>query len=173
MSPDGNCYRCSRPISRAEVEDGLVIRAERGLICADCIARERQRRAALRLAEAGKSLKIQSAGPSPEVRPDPEDEEEPQEDEKEERPPARERLYEDDPEAILLRILDELKPIRQAVYYHHSSLWNVLGGVIQIFAVALMGLAVVRWDSPGGPTDFLLLAVLVQLLAFTCFVNGK
>lgn len=189
MNADSRCYRCSRVISRAELEDGLVIETDLGLICADCITRERAKKDAPSLSGPRMSYvpaeETDDEGYPTEDEPgdayeedEDEDDGENQEDAGDEEVPedqnAREedeRLYEDDPEAILLRILEELKPIRQAVYYHNTSMWNVLGGVVQIFAISLVALAVLSWSA--GPTDFLLLAVFAQLLAFTCFHNGK
>ena len=77
----------------------------------------------------------------------------------------------DDPVQLLKEIRNELKPITQAVLYERASVWNLLGAIGQIFALALLLVAVIEWSVASSTV--LLAAILVQLMTLTCFLRGK
>lgn len=76
-----------------------------------------------------------------------------------------------DPFGLLEDIRRQVGQIRQSVAFESTSAWNVFGAVAQTFALAALLFAGVTWAS--GPMDMLLVAILLQLMALTFFLNGK
>lgn len=175
------CARCARTISSAEMEDGLVVETERGFFCAECAqyvkssspapaqvdapARPAQREPAGEVV----AEPVPHSGSKPTVAPGSTVGREESSDEA-----ASEKTEEavpDDPVQLLKEIRNELKPITQAVLYERASVWNLLGAIGQIFALALLLVAVIEWSVAS--TTVLLAAILVQLMTLTCFLRGK
>ena len=95
----------------------------------------------------------------------------------EEAPVPRTPPDEDDPIVLMQRILDELKPIRRAIMYEKTSIWNTLGVVAQIFALAVVLFFLSEWagdsEQAGERLELLLLAIFLQLATLTFFLRGK
>ena len=157
---DARCVRCGRTISRDEMEDGLVVETENGFYCSDCVAHLQgaQGPATDVPLRAGEEEDIEQPVPPPTASPAA-------------APLAGpETSDEDDPIVILRSILAEVKPIHRAIMYEKASVWNVLGGIAQIFALGAV-LLLPRWSDQWE--GLLLLACFLQLLALTFFVKGK
>jgi hypothetical protein len=189
MATQKHCVICRRILTSADLEDGLVVHSEAGLVCADCVPQMER--------------KLREAAPSPGAT----------RDWKENEPagfrggnamkrpneaksgqdiypthsmakgiyptPVEKLLSQSEPllgakaksdDSSADEILDELRSINRALVFERSSVWNVLGGVAQVFVPAIVALAAMNWDQP---TNMLLLAVLVQLIALTFFVKGR
>ena len=190
MNPT-RCARCARTITPDEFEDGLVVETERGFYCGDCAVHA----PAYDDAPTPPRPKARPAGGADqpgarrrfagEVGDDAEQEEQDEQDEREgpeeyEEPgpadapveaPRPAPQQDDDPVALLRSILDELRAVSQALMYEKSSVWNTLGTVAQVFALATLLLAIARWAA--APLDALLLAIFLQAAALTFFVKGK
>jgi hypothetical protein len=140
------------------MEDGLVVETERGFFCAEC----------------ARYVKASSGLPNVETPADEETAEEKLAETAEpsgDTTPERQEELPEDPVQLLKEIRNDLKPISRAVLYEKASVWNLIGGVGQIFALALLVLAVIEWSEASG--DILLAAILVQLMTLTCFLRGK
>jgi hypothetical protein len=161
------CARCSRGISEAELEDGLVVETEKGFFCADCATYVKEPPAPREESETAEVQREIRSIPS-ERGGGPVTEQAAARDLKEEEQPAPQ---EDDPLLLLQQILNELKPISRAVLYEKASVWNLLGGMGQIFALALVLVAVIHWGS--HTMNILLAAIALQLMTLTCFLRGK
>lgn len=175
------CARCGRTITAQEMEDGLVVRTERGLYCGDC---------AVYVTDHDWTKELRPAAPeggeTDEPRPrryvgvvgDEADEQEEASPQAPSKPPVSPSPVqstagpaEDDPVVLLRSILEELRSVGRAVLYERTSVWNTLGAVAQIFALAVMLFVFARWK--GEPDELLLLATFLQLAALTFFVKGK
>jgi len=184
------CARCGRTIGPAEMEEGLVIEARDGYYCGDCVpyvhdkadwAADLAPRSASALPRhpprrPEMQMKEESAADTPPLeRPEPASS--PAEPAAPEAPGvaptprAATSEAEEDPIILMQRILDELKPISRAIMYEKTSIWNTLGGVAQIFALAVILFVLTEWT--GEPLELLLLAVFLQLATLTFFVKGK
>ena len=151
------CTRCGRTITDDEMEDGLVVETEKGLFCSECVPH------------------IQDSA-TPKERPAPDPTPPAADPAPAPRPAARPVLRgdsdeEDDPVDLLKRILDEVKPINRSIMYERASVWNVLGGVTQIFAFAALLFCFTQWEK--APEPWLLLALVLQAATLTFFVKGK
>ncbi len=74
----------------------------------------------------------------------------------------------DDSSLVLEHILKELKSINRAVTFEEASIWNILGAMVQCFALAALTFAYLKGGHWTADT-MLLLAVLLQLMALTFF----
>jgi len=184
------CARCGRTIGPAEMEEGLVIEARDGYYCGECVPyvhdkadwaadlaprtlasspRHTPRPPEMQMTEEPAAAASPPERPAPASRPV-----EPAEPEAPGGAPtsgAATSEQEDDPIILMQRILDELKPISRAVMYEKTSIWNTLGGVAQIFALAVILFVLTEWT--GEPLELLLLAVFLQLATLTFFLKGK
>lgn len=181
------CARCARTISSAEMEDGLVVETERGFFCAECAQYVKSSSPAPTQVEApARPVKREQAGEAcPPWRagaePVPQSGSKPtvapgstvgrEESSDEAASEKKEEAVPDDPAQLLKEIRNELKPITQAVLYEKASVWNLLGAIGQIFALALLLVAVIEWSVVSRTV--LLAAILVQLMTLTCFLRGK
>lgn len=174
---DVQCVRCGRTIAPEEMENGLVLETEKGFYCSDCIsyvegvrpdAESRagpvtgpeESSAAAGLEGAQRAQPLREVGSA--------------------RRSGGEDIghgadetqsIEDDPVSLLQHILNEVKPIRRAIMYEKSSVWNVLGGIAQVFALGTVLIILVRWNEQAD--SLLLLACFLQLLTITFFLKGK
>jgi len=168
------CARCARTISGSEMEDGLVVETERGFFCAECARYVKGASPpkpsgafAESSADRGAAEAVEQTTTAPEEAGDTAPE-------SEEAPPsaqASEEQAADEPLVLLREVRSELKSISRAILYEKASIWNLLGGIGQIFALALLLAAVIMWSAAS--TTLLLAAILVQLMTLTCFLRGK
>ena len=147
------CARCGRTITEADMENGLVAETEKGILCADCAPY------ALKSAPAMEPPAETPPAPPPPEQPEKEPDE------------ATQPREEEDPIILLRTILNELRPISRAILYEKSSVWNVFGGILQVFVLALLVLAAVRWDATQ--VKIVLFALLLQLMTLTFFLKGR
>jgi hypothetical protein len=162
------CAWCGRSIGPGDREQGRV-HTEDGLLCGECTAKYfaglRESRPAKPQAGSGASPEeparegdSEAGEPGADAGPRPEEEPEEEPDER-------------DPFAMLEEIRREVSEIRQSIVFDKVSLWNTLGAIAQALAVGALVAAVAHWT--GGPTDLLLVGVLLQTMALACFVRGK
>lgn len=175
----GECAWCGRPIERGGRKSGPCVNTDQGMICAECMpayfaslgSPDKQRPPVLKAVprppippETHAQANLCDVTPAPETPPAAPPTPTPPSP-----PPAQPA------DGNATRILDEmrqdLKDIRQSLMFERASLWNVLGGVAQCFAVASVGVAAVQWGN--GATDFLILGLLLQVMALTFFVKNK
>ena len=75
----------------------------------------------------------------------------------------------------LIEMLDNIRreasSIRRSILFEKSSIWNVLGAVVQCFAVGAFVVACARWSQ--DPAPLLLVAVLLQVMTLTFYFHGK
>ena len=162
------CVRCRRSLSEKEVQEGLVLSTDEGLICDRCISVVQDE---LEMERSGGEVEVAEEedeedegerGEYPEAGPD---EEKGEEEEQEEGP------EEEGPIILLDEIHRDVRRIYRLMQFEKSSLWTVFGAVAQCFALGMLFMAAAYWTTRGN--DLLLLAVVVQLMALTFFVKGK
>ena len=139
------CTHCRRTITASELERGLFVEAEQGIICANC-------------AQKLDEMEIEQLIGGP-VKPEP-------------TPgapapaPADERQI-----SHLSTIQEQLERIQRTVMFEKSSPWNVLAAVTQCLAVGVLAAAAFRWLD--DPVSLLLVALVFQVMALTFFIKGK
>ena len=168
----GECAWCGRPIQRGGRNSGPCVNTDQGMICAECMpayfaslsSPDKPRPPVLKaVAHPAKPPQPPPPKPPPEAPPQPET--------PTPAPPPPAQPVDGNATRILEEIRKDLHDIRQSLTFERASLWNVLGGVAQCFAVATLGMAAVRWGD--GSTDFLILGLLLQVMALTFFVKNK
>jgi hypothetical protein len=87
--------------------------------------------------------------------------------------PPREEALPGDLARRLDELLQEVRAISRELLYERSSIWNVFGGIAQVFALGVLALAAARWEGAEKGAPLLILALLLQVMALTFFVNGK
>ncbi len=140
------CINCRRTIPEIEIQRGLYVGADRGLLCATC---------AQRLDEAVEAVVPKPAAPA-------EASEEPR------RPSAEQNENAAD---LLSGIRQQLEAIQRILMFEKSSAWNVLGGVAQCLALGMLLTGVFRWLE--DPLSLLVVALVFQVMALTFLVKGK
>jgi hypothetical protein len=173
------CVRCGRTVTPNQVKEGEAIETARGTFCPLCAPRAKS------LSGPALSSPLATpAAPVPEPVPLGLGDEAPHENVNTEEQPAAPPPVQEPPapplpdaridaiSELLQRILTEVTPISRSMLYEKASIWNLLGAVGQILSLTLLLVAVVVWQS-SGPTNILLVAILVQLMTLTCFLRGK
>jgi len=166
------CARCRRSLSKKDLEEGLVLQTEEGLVCDRCIREQdvarsdeeepARREAANALAE---SDSVEAPSAEEEAREWPAGSAAESDVEEERGEQAGEPLE------ILEQIRRDVRAISRALTFEKASGWNVLGGVTQCFALGAVLIAFISWGGAGR--DLLLLAVFLQVMALTFLVMGK
>ena len=141
------CVNCRRTITDSEMDRGLFILSERGVLCATC---------AQRLDEASREKGVE---PAVAEAPLPADET------PEAVAPAsgaNEQLKE---------IGRQIEDIRRTMLFEKSSAWNLTAVLAQSLAVAIFLIAIFRWLD--NPANLLLAAIFFQIMAMTFFVKAR
>jgi len=160
------CAACGRNLTEREISRGLFVEAGRDIHCATCAQKMDE-------LEELEARRVQPDEPSPPPAPDEPD------------PPAEDAPadpavengsnpgVESDPDhiEILSGIKEQMETIHRTILFEKTSFWNVIGGVTQILAVGFMVAAGVHWLE--DPMNFLLVALVFQVMALAFFVKGK
>ena len=164
------CQSCGQEIN----EGAAKVRTDTGPICKACMpayfASLRSKPKQEREPDPSED-RVAEESPADEAAEDPspappavaEHVEDPQPEPPAEAPPSPFRTLED--------IRQELSQVRQALQFEKPSVWNVVGGIVQCFALAALVFAGASWG--GDPKPALLLAILLQLMALTFFFNAR
>jgi len=195
------CARCRRPLSDDDVKSPEVLYSEHGIMCAECAANYRAALAGAEEeipqdAQAAPEGAATVSEPAPETEEPAESRSEEQPAQAVEGPsapaaePAEEAPVEPAPDEtetvevtpppapdvhemleLLENIRREVSLIRRSILFEKSSVWNVLGAVVQCFAIAAFVVACARWSQ--DPVPLLLVAVLLQVMTLTFYFHGK
>lgn len=175
-----NCVICHRSLSAREIEEGLVVQSEKGLICVDCVPRMNgELESAASPPPQPKEARVVEGQPSSPGSRDVKNPNIPRGNESDASPEASNRemaaKHRATPNdavmaARLDTILQEVHTISQFLLFERSSIWNVLGGVVQVFVFGVLAAAAL-WR--GHTQELLLIALLLQVMVLTFFVKGR
>ncbi len=154
------CAFCRRTITGKELERGLYVESDEGLICATCAQK-------LDEPEIAETVRTEPDPASYDIAPvEAEIVEDPP-------PTPTAQAAPSDRETVqkLQEIQDQLERVYRAILFEKSSSWNVLAAVAQSLAICMLVAAGFRWLT--DPVPLLLVALVFQIMALTCFVKGK
>jgi len=147
------CVICRRTIAESELALGLYDEDERGLICATC------------------AQKLDEPHQPPHHEPPAHEEKTIPAQKPLASAPKSPRPIPDEHEKHFTSLENHLERIHRALIFEKSSPWNVVGAVAQCLAVGVLITAAFRWLQ--SPENLLLVALIFQVMALTCFLKGK